>query len=218
MTCCAHCRATDEHFGLDAARRDLERYHRRGPDATTRRMLEAIGRTPLRGGTLLDIGAGIGVIHHELLGVAIARATHVEAASAYVRVAREEDARRGAEESVDYLFGDAVELSDDLPAADLVTLDRVICCYPDWESLVRVSASKVGRLYAFSLPHDRWYVRTAVAISNLVRRLRGDDLRVFVHPVGEIDGMLVARGFRRIARRRTFVWHIALYRSAEPAL
>jgi magnesium-protoporphyrin O-methyltransferase len=158
------------------------------------------------------------VIHHELLGVAIARATHVEAASAYVRVAREEDARRGAEESVDYLFGDAVELSDDLPAADLVTLDRVICCYPDWESLVRVSASKVGRLYAFSLPHDRWYVRTAVAISNLVRRLRGDDLRVFVHPVGEIDGMLVARGFRRIARRRTFVWHIALYRSAEPAL
>jgi hypothetical protein len=41
---------------------------------------------------------------------------------------------------------------------------------------------------------------------------------VFVHPVGGIDGILVARGFRRIARRRTFVWHIALYRSAEPAL
>ena len=218
MSCCAHCKATDEHFGLDAARRDLERYRRRGPDATTRLMLAAIGRAPLRGGSLLDIGAGIGVIHHELLSGAIARATHVEAASAYVTVAREEDVRRGAEESVDYVLGDAVELSDDLPAADLVTLDRVICCYPDWESLVRVSALKAGRLYAFSVPHDRWYVRTAVAISNLARRLRGDNFRVFVHPVGGIDGILVARGFRRIARRRTFVWHAALYRAREPTL
>lgn len=215
MSCCAHCKATDEHFDLDAARRDLERYRRRGPDATTRLMLEAIGRAPLRGGSLLDIGAGIGVIHHELLSGALARATHVEAASAYITVAREEDVRRGAEESVDYLLGDAVALSDDLPAADLVTLDRVICCYADWESLVRVSASKARRLYAFSVPHDRWYVRTAVAISNLARRVRGDDFRVFVHPVGKIDRILTERGFQRLALRRTVVWQIALYKAPE---
>ena len=215
MSCCAHCKATDEHFGLDDARRDLERYRRRGPDSTTRLILEAIGRAHLRGGTLLDIGAGIGVIHHELLSGVIARAIHVEAASAYVTVAREEDVRRGAEDSVDYLLGDAVDLSDDLPAADLVTLDRVICCYPDWESLVRVSASKAGRLYAFSVPHDRWYVRTAVAISNLAHRLRGDDFRVFVHPIGEIDGILTERGFRRLVLRRSVVWHVALYKAQE---
>lgn len=218
MSCCAHCKATDAHFGLEAARGDLDRYRERGPDGTTRLMLEAIGEFPVRGGSLLDIGAGIGVIHHELLGGAIARATHVEAASGYVRVAREEDGRRGVEQSVEYVLGDAVELSDGLPTADLVTLDRVICCYPDWAGLVRVSASKAGRLYAFSVPHDRLYVRILVAIENVVRRLRGNDFRTFVHPVGEIDRMLVERGLRRVALRRTIVWHVALYAARETAL
>lgn len=211
MSCCAHCTATDAHFGVEVARRDLDQYRRRGPESTTRLMLEAIREVPIEGGSLLDVGAGIGVLHHELLGSTIARATHVEAASAYARVAREEDARRGAEGTVDYVLGDAVELSDDLPAADLVTLDRVICCYPDWKSLVRVSAAKARRLYAFSVPHDRWYVRSAVAIHNLLRRLRGNDFRTFVHPVEEIDRMLTGGGFRRAALHRTLVWHVALY-------
>lgn len=221
MSCCDHCKAADSHFGLEAARGDVERYRRHGPDPPTRHMLESIRTSPsenLEGGCLLDIGAGIGVIHHELLGDSITRATHVEAASAYVRVAREEDERQGVEERVDYVVGDAVELSDDLPAADLVTLDRVICCYPDWKSLVRVSASKATRLYAFSVPHDRWYVRSAVAIQNVIRRLRGDEFRAFVHPVGEIDSMLVERGFRRTAVRRTVVWHVALYATRDAAL
>ncbi|MFW6039924.1 MAG: hypothetical protein ACOC9N_02480, partial [Gemmatimonadota bacterium] len=218
MSCCAHCTAADTNFGLEAARSDVERYRRRGPDRPTRLMLESIRKIPseaIEGGCLLDIGAGIGVIHHELLGDPIVSATHVEAASAYTHVAKEEDARRGVEGTVDYVLGDAVELSEDLPAADLVTLDRAICCYPDWRSLVRVSASKARRWYAFSVPHERWYVRSAVAIQNLLRRLRGNEFRTFVHPVLEIDCMLVERGFRRIALRRTLVWHVALYASAS---
>lgn len=221
VSCCAHCSAVDSHFGLEAARADVERYRRRGPDPPTRHMLESIRRScgeKLEGGWLLDIGAGIGVIHHELLGDPIDRAIHVEAASAYVGVAREEDERQGVADRVDYVVGDAVELSDDLPAAALVTLDRVICCYPDWKGLVRVSASKATRLYAFSVPHDRWYVRGAVAIRNALRRLRGDEFRAFVHPVGEIDGMLVERGFRRIEVRRTVVWHVALYATSGAEL
>jgi hypothetical protein len=53
--------------------------------------------------------------------------------------------------------------------------------------------------------------------ANLARRLRGDDFLVFVHPVGEIDRMLVDRGFRRLALRHTVIWHVALYAAGEPA-
>ena len=211
MSCCAHCQATEAHFGPEAARRDLERYRRRGPDRTTKLILEGIRTTTVRGGRLLDIGAGIGVIHHELLGSAIDRATHVEAASAYIGAASEEDERREREGNVDYVLGDGVECSGDLTPADVVTLDRVICCYPDWERLVRSSASKAERVYAFSMPHDRWYVRIAVTIGNLVRRFRGNGFRTFVHPVAEVDRVLAELGFHRIYLRRTVVWHVALY-------
>lgn len=119
--------------------------------------------------------------------------------------------RRGHEGRVKYVLGDAVEVPEDLEPADIVALDRVICCYPAWERLVRVSASRSTRICAFSMPHDRWYVRLGVGFANLVRRIRSDAFRAYVHPVEETEGVLTEMGFRRTFLRRTLVWHIALF-------
>ena len=53
-----------------------------------------------------------------------------------------------------------------LPAATIVTLDRVICCYPDMERLVRTSAEKARRLYGAVYPRERWWARVGVALMN----------------------------------------------------
>lgn len=211
MSCACHCQATAEHFGPEAARKDLERYHEKGPDATTAALLDGIRSTSRHYARLLDIGAGVGVLHHELLGSSVDRAVHVEASPAYIAIARQEDERRGHEGLVEYVLGDATEVSDEVEPADVVTLDRVICCYPAWERLVRMSASKATRLYALSIPHDRWYVRLGVWLNNLVRSVRGDAFRAFVHPVGEIETVLEELGFRRTFLRRTLAWHVALF-------
>ena len=211
MSCACHCQATARHFGPVAARNDLERYRKRGPDTTTAAMLEGLRSTSRRYSRLLDIGAGIGVLHHELLESFVDRAVHVEASSAYIAVGREEDERRGYGDRVEYVLGDAAELSDDLAPADVVALDRVICCYPEWERLVRTSASRATRMYAFSIPHDRWYVRLGVGIMNRVRQVRDDAFRAYVHPVAEIEGVLRELGFRRVSLRRTVIWHVALF-------
>ncbi len=215
MSCACHCQATGEHFGPEAARKDLERYREKGPDATTTAMLEGIRSTSQHHVRLLDIGAGIGVLHHELLGSSVDRAVHVEASPAYIATAREEDERRGHEGRVEYVLGDATEVSDDLEPAEIVTLDRVICCYPAWERLVRISASRATRVYAFSIPHDRWYVRLGVWLANLVRSVRGDSFRAFVHPVDEIGTVLEELGFRRTFLRRTLIWHIEMFERAD---
>ncbi len=217
MSCCSHCQAAETQFGPTVARRDLKRYRRRGPDPTTRLLLASIRATGTRNARLLDIGAGIGVLHHELLGATVREAVHVEAALAYVTVAREEDERRGQANRVRYLMGDAVEREGDLPRAELVTLDRVICCYPDWEELVRCSAAKAEQVLAISVPHDRWYVRMLVALENLGRRLRGNRFRTFVHPVAAIDRALERLGFRRSHAAGTLAWYVALYRRADAA-
>ena len=66
MSAC-QCAGCDSQFGARHAAKDLERYRRKGPDVTTRLLLEGLKTLGLRDATLLDVGAGIGVIHHELL-------------------------------------------------------------------------------------------------------------------------------------------------------
>ncbi|UCC73007.1 MAG: methyltransferase domain-containing protein [Gemmatimonadota bacterium] len=82
----------------------------------------------MEGATLLDIGGGVGVIQHELLDAGARGATGVEAVPRYLAAARGEAERRGHAERVDLVLGDFVELAGAIEPADMVTLDRVICC------------------------------------------------------------------------------------------
>lgn len=216
MTCHA-CEATERQFNEAVARRDVERFRRGGPDRTTRILLDAVRQVDLKNASLLDVGGGIGVVPCELMPEGIADATLVEAAWAYIGLARAEAERRGLGSRLRYVHGDFVRLAHGLPPADLVTLDRVICCYPDFEVLVAASAGKCRRWYAASLPRDRWYVRAAVALQNAARRLRGNPFRTYVHPTARVTELLVSAGFRPRFDRATPIWRILVYERPQAA-
>ena len=211
MGCCTHCQAIDKQFGPAMARRDLQRYHKKGPDKTTNMLLSAMRERGLSSGTLLDVGAGVGVLHHELLGQGIVAATHVEASSAYLTEARAETTRRGNDDRVSFVQGDFVDVAPQVADADVVTLDRVICCYPDYISLLRAAGGKARRLCALSYPRDRWTVRLAIAIMNLSQRLRGNAFRLFVHPNAAVDAAMRDLGFQPCSSETTVVWQALLY-------
>jgi SAM-dependent methyltransferase len=208
MTC--HCEATDRHFGPARARKDLEAYRRRGPTGTARRLLRMLREGQVRADTVLDIGAGIGVLHHELLRAGARAAVHVEAAHAYLDAAREESERRGTAARVQFLHGDFLSLGDTIGPAELVTLDRVICCYPELEPLLLASAALARRYWAASFPRDRWYVRLFTRWENLRRAGAGNDFRTFVHPVGRIYALLRRAGLRPLRVWRRPVWETVL--------
>ena len=151
--CSAFCTATQRQFSPRAAARDLARYRRKGPDATSRMLRELLTSPNQTGGTLLDIGAGIGVLTFELLNAGFRHATRVDASSAYVAAGRQETARRGLTASVDWVEGDFVDLVSRLPPADVVTLDRVVCCYPAYESLLKAALDCAGQLVGFGGVH-----------------------------------------------------------------
>ena len=210
MTCC-HCQAAESVFDEAFAERDVRRYHRKGPDGTTRIILEALEGHDARNGSLLDIGGGIGVIVHELLEDGVSEATLVDAAPGYLTAARAEATRRGHAEQIRFVQGDFVDLAAELPSADAVTLDRVVCCYPDFDALVRAATSRANKLLVLSYPRDRWYVRFAVAVMNASRWLRRTPFRVFVHPTGRMRELIEAEGFRRHSFRNTPVWQVAVF-------
>src|SRR5437868_717358 len=109
-------------------------------------------------------------------------------------------------------FGDFAAIADTVTDADVVTLNRVVCCYPDAEALLRGAAARTRRLVAFSYPRDRWYMWIMTVLENFWRRLRGSSFRIFVHPPERMEAVLEAAGLVRVARRGTLVWVLDLYR------
>lgn len=212
MVCRTRYCAAEAQFNRKVAERDLRRYRRRGADATTRLMLAELRRWPLEGRRLLDVGGGIGVISRELADTGVASATIVEASPAYLEVARREAGSQFGSRPTQFILGDFAVIAGTLPEADVVTLDRVVCCYPDAEALLQQAAGRARQLLAFSYPRDRWYVRTLIVLENFWRRLTGKEFRAFVHGPERMRAVLEAAGLVRATRRETLVWTLDFYR------
>jgi magnesium-protoporphyrin O-methyltransferase len=215
MPCCS-CDEIETQFGSDTAEHDLRRFRRRGPIRSTRLLIDDLLRTGVDGASVLDIGGGIGAIHHALLDAGARDAVQVDLSSDYLAAASDEAGRRGHANRVRFVHGDFVAVSADLPDADVLTLDRVICCYPDMELLVGRAAEKTRRLLGAVYPRDVWWVRLGVRLGNVVRRIRRTAFRVFVYRPAAIEDALRRHGFALRTRHRTFVWEVVTYeRSAR---
>jgi len=208
---CNCCEITDNAFSEAEARAEIKTYRKRGAAKQTKLILEAIRSLELKDAALLDIGGGIGAIHHELLNDVAHEATHVDASSAYLKEAKEETARRGNSERVEFIHADFTEVASDLPPADIVTLDRVVCCYPDYRGLLKAAANRSQRALAMTYPRETWYMRIGLQVINFFQRLMRNPFRVFLHPVAEMESLLQREGFVKTSMRRVSVWEMALY-------
>jgi Methyltransferase domain len=210
MSCCSQ-ECFESTFDDRHADKQLKRYRRGGPNATTRMLLDGLRAAGIRDASMLDVGAGIGIVHHELLAGGARAAVHVDAALPHMRVAREEAKRRGHEHRVTFIHGDFVALADGISPADVVTLDRVICCYPDMERLVAASAAKAQRVYGAVFPRERWVMKLWLVLENFVRRLRRNPFRAYIHSPAGIDAVVRRQGLTPQLIRDTLLWRVAVY-------
>jgi len=210
MNCC-QCQGIESVFDRKVAARELEDYRRNGPNKTTRILIEALKTGTIDGLSLLDIGGGVGAIQHALLKAGAGSAVNVDASTSYIRVAKEEAERQGHAGSVTYHHGNFVDLAPQISPADIVTLDRVICCYHDMPALVDVSATKARKFYGLVYPRDTWWMKLAIPILNVGLRLRGNSFRVFVHSTQAVDAILRRNGLQRRFYYRTIFWQVVVY-------
>ena len=208
---CRQCQGIERFFDRREAQRELTSYRRKGPADTTKMLIDAIRSQDADGATLLDIGGGVGVIQHELLKAGAASAVAVEASTAYLEAAQEEAGRQGHGDRVSYRYGDFVSLAPEIEPADVVTLDRVICCYHDVEGLVSLSSQRARRLYGLVYPRYNLLFKIAFRLFNVYNRLRRNPFRIFLHPPSVVDGLLRANGLHQRVYRRTAFWQVAVY-------
>ncbi len=171
----------------------------------------------LPGDTLLDVGGGIGVLDLELQRLANLReAVLVDASPHFVTVARELFARAANPTRFRTIVGNFTEVSPRL-SAEIVTMDRVVCCYPDFATLLGTAAASARRVLALSFPRDRWYVHVAFRFENLLRQVTGSTFRTFVHRPSEMAAVLERAGWRRLGQRSNLAWSVERWGRPQPA-
>jgi ubiquinone/menaquinone biosynthesis C-methylase UbiE len=210
MNCC-QCQGIEELFSQQYVNKELSHYRTKGADKTTRMLTEAIKGEGVSGLTLLDIGGGVGAVQHALIEAGIQRVTSVDASNAYLNAAQEEAYRRGVAERVNYHHGNFADLATEITSADVVTLDRVICCYPDMEKLVSLSAERASKIYGLVYPRDEWWVKIGLTVINLAFRLRRKSYRTFLHTTSSVEAIINKNGLKRHFYRQTFVWQVAVF-------
>ena len=208
---CSQCLGIENQFDRVRAAGDLRRYRKRGPIRTTRMLIEALKAEGVEGQTLLDIGGGVGALQHALLKEGVSSATGVDASTAYLATAAEEAQQQGHADRVRHRHGDFVALAPEVEPAGVVTLDRVICCYPDMEALVGLSAERAQRLYGVVYPRRTWWTRIVFRGLNLGSRLRRSSFRAFVHPPDAVDALICANGLTQRFYQKTILWQVVVY-------
>jgi magnesium-protoporphyrin O-methyltransferase len=203
--------AANQQFNEKKVAQELKRYRDNGPGPTTRLLADGITQSGALSGTVLDVGSGVGGLTFALLERGASGAVAVDASTAYVDAARDEAVQRGRVNAIRFVRADFVAAAPQLSSADIVTLDRVVCCYPSCDQLLHAAIDHAERCLALSYPRDVWYVRAAVMLENSQRRLARNPFRTFVHPTAKIEETIRRAGFRLSSRRGTWMWSADVY-------
>ncbi len=211
MDCC-QSEVIESKFDRKYVAKKLARYRKKGTKKTTQQLIEALQANGVSGLTLLDIGGGVGEIQHALLRSGVSFAIYNEASTAYLEACRDEADHQGHADRIRHVLGNFLDIANDIGPADIVTLDRVICCYPDMPSLVNLSAQKARRLYGIVYPLDRWWVWLAMEVYyNLRHWIQRKPMRNFVYPSKDIEAIIQNNGLSRSFYKLMGPWQIAVY-------
>ena len=198
-------------FDKKAANRQLKRYLKKGPSKTTSMLLDAINKKGVQGLNFLDIGGGIGAIQYDLIKAGASNGTSIEASSAFFDIVKEEALQNGLAERVNFKYGDFTATASDVDSADIVTLDKVICCYDDMSELVGLSSKLARKIYAVIYPRDVWWTKLALLMVNFYPRIKGSSFRVFIHPTKKVEEIIFGNGLKRNYYATTLFWQVAIF-------
>lgn len=201
----------DERF----AQRSLERHRKRGLGGLERRMVAGLIASGVEGATVLEIGGGIGAIQSDLLLAGATTGEVVELVAAYEPYARQLVEENGLEERSSFHVTDILERPESVHPADIVVLDRVVCCSPEGVELAAAAAHLARRRLALVYPRDTWWIRAGIRALNVGFRIMRRSFRVFVHRPSAIAAAAEAAGLAVAETGRSLAWEFATFGPAS---
>jgi len=196
-------------FSEKTARADAQSYRRKGLDPTSRRIVDYLKGRGVEGRTLLEVGGGVGAIQIELLKAGATRAISVELTPTYEQVALELLHEAGLEDRVERRVMDFAHSANEFPMADVVIMNRVICCYPDMPVLAGAAADRAGEVLVMSFPRRTWWTRAMLSIGNFALRVTRRQFQVFIHPPAQILAEAERHGLHKAVDQAGRFWQVA---------
>jgi hypothetical protein len=212
VTSCCRAGPCEQFFKPRVARRSLERYRTKGLDALEQRLVASASVEDLAGARVLEIGGGIGAIQAELLAAGAELGEVVELVSAWEPYALELAREKGQAERTTFRVADVLEDPEAVDRADIVVLNRVVCCSPDGVALAGMAARLARRTLVLSFPRHAFWVRGGLTMLNAGLALMRRSFRVFVHSPAALVAAAEIEGLQLTDSGRGALWEFAALR------
>ncbi|MDQ7027009.1 MAG: class I SAM-dependent methyltransferase [Anaerolineae bacterium] len=210
---CPHCQGAERVFSNSWAQGELKQYYKKGASKSTQVLIDVLKENKIEGLSLLDIGGGIGAVQHGLITAGVNNTVDVDASAAYLQIAQAEAEKLGYADKASYIQGDFVQVAPEIESADIVTLDRVVCCYPDMQALVELSAQRAKQFYALVYPRDNILMKIGFHIFNFFAfKLSSNPFRTYIHPTQEVDAIVQSNGLKQIFHKKVGLWQVFVYK------
>ncbi len=194
------------------------KYKSNGLTASSQVLLDFISNKGLVGKTVLEIGCGTGFFSLETLRHGASSCLGVDLSSAAIHEANEFAKESGLQDRVRFDVADAATTRQ--PASDVVVMDKVLCCYPDAEALLKTASDSSRELLGFVVPRNEGLMKPAMrigtALINLVEKLRKTGFRLYLHSLRSIDELLAESGLQQESKARSRFWLVFLYKRNGP--
>jgi SAM-dependent methyltransferase len=195
------------------------KYKSNGLTPSSQVLLDFISKNGLLGKTVLEIGCGTGFFALQTIRSGATSALGVDLSSAAIHEANEFAKESGLQDQARFEVANAASTRQ--PPSDVVVMDKVLCCYPDADALLKTASDSSRELLGFVVPRDEGLMRPAMklgaAMINLVERVRKTGFRLYLHPLRSIDRLLSENGFQRADKAKSRFWLVFLYKRTGPA-
>lgn len=212
---CQHCCGAESIFDQKSAEKDLNRYKRKGPNKTTRILLNMLTRNGVEGMSLLDIGGGVGVIQHELLKAGVIKTSDVDASTSYQTMAKQIAKDNDTLDRMNFIHGDFIDHASEIEKHDIVTLERVVCCYPDVHKLIQMSTDNANMYYCLVYPRDNFLSRALIKMTHLYFWIKRNPFRTFVHSEKNMYSLIKKQGFELVRQDNAFIWRVVVFKRSS---
>jgi ubiquinone/menaquinone biosynthesis C-methylase UbiE len=207
--CCLS--GTDACFSKSAAHY-ARRYRRRGLDRAQKELRAGLLAEGVLGKSLLEVGCGVGGLLFELMKEGGLSGVGIDVSEGMIGKADAIARERGLVGRVRFQVGDFAAMAGEAPKADIVVMDKVLCCYPDPGALLaRVAATGAGTL-AVSYPRDGILSRFSCMSMHRIGKLLRWSFYPFYHDPQGLDAMMAGAGFRESSRSATPFWQTVILR------
>lgn len=208
--CCPHSRSGGRIFSF-FARSYRKRFTKKGFEPSQQHLMSGLEKAGYKNASLLEVGSGVGYMHLVLLQQGAKNAVGIDLAPDMLKEAQSWADEKDLTDRVQYIQGDFIELLDQVDAADVTILDKVVCCYPHAELLINSSTAKTNRVYALTYPRNRWFIRIAIEVMAMFLKLIGSDFRAYVHNPDDIERWIINAGYKKSYQNKTFIWLTQIY-------